>query len=441
MTKRRQFDLIVIGAEPAGFAAAGCAAREGARTALIRTGDKSLREASMPGVPDFVWRKLNLQDMGLDAKPVGARVSLFEGGRSFKTYQSERKTHDALEAAGIADHHLWADFSGQLVRLREEGETLTQRASAPAGRNSAPALLGALAKEDGASAAERMTSTSAALLEDYFVNGDLKTHLASAALGPFGLGGDEAGSALALASLTAPAAWRMRASAKGPSLERVLEEAASAAGVEIIDARIRGLDADDKGVSLSLHDGEGLRARRLMAASTNAAARAGLEVSAAFSPLTRRDGAIANVRLRFSKAPDAPGGDKDAIFYLADNLAAFAEARDAALEGRIPEKAPISFEFHKDEIIVHAPYCPAYLMSDGEVREWSEQDRQALGQQIVARLAPHLNGAARSIKRVDVRVVPAAAQQADRAGLTAPAPSHDPIGAAAKLALDLIRGE
>ena len=53
MTKRRQFDLIVIGAEPAGFAAAGCAAREGARTALIRTGDKSLRVASMPGVPDF----------------------------------------------------------------------------------------------------------------------------------------------------------------------------------------------------------------------------------------------------------------------------------------------------------------------------------------------------------------------------------------------------
>lgn len=442
MTKRRPYDLLVIGAEPAGLAAAACAARSGARAGLIRTGDKPPRSASAPGVPDFVWRKLNLQDKGLDAEPVTARISLFEGGRALKTFASRKKSGDALEAAKNSDHRLWADFNEALARAWEESEALVRRAGARGTGKTAPALLSALAGKSGAGAAERLTATTLSVLDDYFSSDDLKTHLASVALSPFGFGGDEAGSALALAGIAAPSAWRVRASRKGPKLERVLEEAAVDAGVDLIDARLRSLAAvDDKVFEITIHDGEVLRARRVMAASAEAAARAGLEVAPGFSPLMRRDGAVANVRLRFAKPVAAPGGEEGAIFYLADSLTAFAEARDAALEGRISERAPISFEVNKDEIVVQAPFCPAALKSDGEERDWTEQDRQAFGQQIVARLAPHLNGAARSVRRVDVRVTPAAPAQGDSAGIIAPPPGHDPIGAAVKLALDLIGGE
>lgn len=442
MTKRRPYDLVVIGAEPAGLAAAACAARAHARVGLVRGGDKPLRSASTPAVPDFVWRKLNLQDSGLEAEPVTARISLFEGGRALKSYASEKKCRDGLEAAGIADHRLWADFSGAMARASEEGEELARRAGARARGKAAPALLGALAGKAGAGAATRLTDTTLAVLDDYFASDDLKVHLASAALTPFGFGGDEAGSALALAGVAAPSSWRIRASRNGPKLERALEDAATGAGVEFIDARLRGLAAaDDKTYEIALNDGDALRARSVMAASAEAAARAGLAVAPAFSPLLRRDGAVANVRLRFAKPVAAPGGEEGAIFYLADSLAAFAEARDAALEGRIAERAPISFEFHKDEVLVQAPYCPAVLRTDGDERDWTEQDRQAFGQQIVERLAPFLNGAARAVRRVDVRVSPAAPVQGDADGIIAPPPGHDPIGAAVKLALDLIGGE
>jgi len=442
MARRRQYDLIVIGAEPAGLAAAACAGRAHAHVALIHTGDQPPRSASAPGVPDFVWRKLNLQDAGLEADPVPARISLFEGGRTLKTFKSAKKTRDALEAASIPDHRLWADFNDELSRARKEGEGLTRRAAVRANGRGAPALLGALAGKDGAGAAERLTEGALALLDDYFSDDALKVHLASVALTPFGLGGDEAGSALALAGVGAPSAWRVRVSRNGPKFERVLEDAALAAGVEIIDARIRAVGAaDEKTCEVTLHDGDVLRARHLMAASTEAAARAGLDIAPAFSPLTRRDGAVANVRLRFARPIEAPEGEKDAIFYLADSISSFAEARDAALEGRLIERPPISFEFNKDDILVHAPYCPSFLKTEDEVREWTEQDRQAFGQQIIARLAPFLNGAARSaVRRIDVRVTPAAPRQGEGAGVIAPPPGHDPIGAAAKLALDLIGG-
>jgi hypothetical protein len=261
---------------------------------------------------------------------------------------------------------------------------------------------------------------------------------------PSGLGGDEAGSGMALAALSEPAAWRVKAKARGPSLLSVLEEAAKASGVEIFDAGVRSVDAsEDKQRAMTLEDGEVLRTRTIMAASEAAAARAGVRVAHALAPLARREGAVADVRVKFAKAPPSPTGDKDAVFYIAESIETLSEARDAALEGRLPERPPISFEFLRDEIIVQAHYCPAVLRTEGEAREWTEQDRQALGRMIVARLAPYLNGAAQTVRRIDVRVTQAGARQAEvEAGaVVAPPPGHDVIGAAAKLALELIRGE
>jgi phytoene dehydrogenase-like protein len=446
MKQRRPFDLVVIGAEPAGLAAAAVAARQGARVALFRAGEGIARGPSTTGVPDFVWRKLDLHESGLDAKPVSARISLFEGGRSLETYASATKTRDALERAGLPDHHLWADFTDTLEREWEEGESLTRRAAAKNG--GAPALA-ALASPRGPDIAARLTATTRAVLDDYFADDDLKTHLASVALAPLGLGGDEPGSGLALASMSSADGWRVRSGGRGPALADVLEEAARRAGVEFIEARIVGLQpSDDKFHQLALESGETLKARHVMAASVAAAARVALPIAPALAPIARRSGAVADIRIRFAKAPPPPAGDRDAIFFIAESVETFADARDAALEGRLPERPPVSFEFARDEIVVHAPYCPASLVVDGEERDWTEQDRQAFGRMIVQRLAPYLNGVSQAARRIEVKISPAGAPQgasgtgASRlGGVVAPPPGHDAIGAAAKLALDLVSGE
>jgi phytoene dehydrogenase-like protein len=441
MSRRAIYDLAVIGAEPAGLAAAACAARGGASVALIRAGERGKRAGSTPGVPDFVWRRLNLEEAGLDAEPVSACVSLFADGATVTTYPDARRTADALAVAAPGDHHLWADFAAELrARWRESAEIAF--ASAAAGGDARQPLLAALAKPEGAAAARRLAGSTLGMLNDYFSSDRLKTHLASLSLAPFGLGGDEPGSSLGLAAIAEGAAWRVRARGRSAGLAEALAEAARAAGVAMPEGRLAEV-APPTGKSrvFALEGGEIVEARRAMAASLETAARAGVEVAPAYAPLARRDGASADIRIKFRKAPPAPAAGKDAVYFLADTLGAFAEARDAALEGRIAEDMPISFEFVRDEIVVRAPYCPASLRSDGEEREWTAQDRQSFGAMILRRLEPHLKGAA-AVKSVEVRISPAAAAPGDGAaqGLAAPPPGLDPIGAAARLALELVSG-
>ncbi len=442
MKKRTTVDLVVIGAEPAGYAAAACAARFGASVILLKTGHRTTRSPSSPGIPDFVWRKLNLQNSGLEAKPVSARVSLFEGGRTISTFENRKRTRDALEKAHVADHHLLPDFEDALDRLWSEGAELA-RASSSGKSNGKGPLLAAIGGPNGADAARRLTASTSSILEDYFSDDELKAHFASIALAPFGLGGDEPGSGLALAAMSEPAAWRVRTGAKGPSLARVLENAALEAGVEVLEARVKEIQrGDQKSRTLVLDNGDTVRTSHFMASSLEAAARADLEVASSFTPLARRDGAVADIRVRFQKTPQPPTAGKDAVYYLADSLASIADARDAAAEGRLAERMPISFEFNREEIVVHAPYCPAYLRVEDEVRDWSEQDRQAFGMLIVSRLDSCLNGATGAVRRVEVRVSQTVASPADdrSSAVLAPPPGHDPIGAAALLALELVGG-
>ncbi|MBI1365792.1 MAG: hypothetical protein GC153_07505 [Alphaproteobacteria bacterium] len=442
MKTRAPYELAVIGADAAGLAAAACAARAGARVALVGAPAPARpKGATSPSVPDFVWRRLDLQDSGLQLQPVEAYVSLFEDGKSLATYASSSKTRAALEREGVGDFRLWTDFQLALTALWKEGGEMARRASINGARANAHPLLTALSAPSGERLAQKLAATTAGLLDDFFTSEELKVHLANIALSPFGLGGDETGSALAVASLSDAAGWRSRARRRAPSLEIALEDVAKAAGVEFFSQKILDIRADEKLAKLSLDSGEALKARRVMASSEAAAAAAGLKIAHGLAPLARREGAQADIRLKFSKAPPPPAAGKHAVFFLADSIASISEARDAVLEGRLPERPPISFEFVKDEIIVRAPYCPAVLRTEGESREWTEQDRQALGRQIVARLAPYLNGAVRNIRRIEVSVSPAGAPKGDAGAVAAPPPGHDVVGAAARLALDLVSGD
>lgn len=439
---RKAFDLIVIGAEEAGLAAAACVARAGARAALVRRTAEQPPGASSPGVPDFVWRRLDLQETGIDAAPAGPVVSLFKDGKELATYRERERTALALAEQAAPGHHLWADFHVSLEAMAREEGALIARSVVSAARQAAGPLLGAATGAGGAETLARLTAPARSVIDDYFDDEAMRAHLCNIALAPLGLAGDEAGSALALSSLSEPAAWRIRTGGRGPTLLKALEERCASAGVEIFDSKILRVEgADEKTRQVILENGETLRARRLMAASVGAAAEAGVPLTPALSPLARRSGAVADIRLRFSKPPAPPTDHPDATYYLSDGPDALAQARDAALEGRFVERPPISFEFSEGDIVVRAPYCPDALVTEGESRDWTEQDRQAFGRQIVSRLAPYLNGAGRALRRIDVRVASAGAHQGGdpAASAVAPPPSHDPIGAAARLALDLVR--
>ncbi|MBB5519358.1 hypothetical protein [Amphiplicatus metriothermophilus] len=445
MKQRRQFDLVIVGADAPGLAAAACAARRRAdielRVAVVRTGDEPSHGASAPGVPDFVWRQLDLHRTALQARPVEALVSVFEDGRMLATSRNGQRMKQILDEACGGIHNLYTDFSAEMRRLwNRADEIMHGEAARPFGG----ALLAALASEDSTALALSMTQDCEALLDDYFSDEAFKTHLTSVALMPFGLGGDEPGSALALAAANAPAAWRLRAGDREPSLVKVLEDVCKAASVAIIDGAVRDIEApDDKTRHVILSDGEALRTPIVMAsrAMSEIAARLGA-ASAASTPMGRREGACAEARVKLARPADPPGGSTAAIFYAAGSIDALQAARDAALVGRLPDDPPIYFEFVRDEIHVRAPYCPAVFYTDDQPRDWSEQDRQALGRQLARRLSKLLNGAAHDVRRVDVKVfVRSPAKSARGPGvLIVPPACHDEIGAAARLAMDLVHG-
>lgn len=444
MKTRRQYDLVVIGADAAGTAAAACAARQGAdigaRVALIRTGEEQTGGVSAPAVPDFVWRRLNLHETAYSARPVEAMVSLFDDGRTLSTFQNRRKTAAAVADAEVDPHRIYQDLSGSLERLWDSAESVL-RLSAKSGRG----VMERLAAEDGARFAERVVESLDAVLDDHFEDGALKANLASAALMPFGLAGDEPGSALALAAMSDAAAWRVRPADKSPSLARILEEAAQAAGVEIIESGVVSVQyTEGRGRKVVLENGETLKTARVMAASAASPTASRLGSAGGFSPLARKEGASAEVRVRLGKAPPPPAGHKSAIYFAPGSAETLKAARDAALEGRIPDEPPIFFEFNKDEIIVRAPYCPAALYSEDEPREWSEQDRQMLGRLVLERLGKVLNGAVQNVRKVDVKISTRGVDikaRPNEAGVLVPPASHDEIGAAARLAMELVLGE
>lgn len=445
MKQRRQFDLVIIGADAPGLAAAACAARAhpeiAMRVAVVRTGDEPPAGAASPGVPDFVWRRLDLHLSDLKARPVEALVSIFDEERSLATYQNERRTGRELERAGADDGRLWADYAGARARAWREAEEILR--SAAKGKN---ALLSGLGGAKGVRLGRRLTQSCAEILDDHFDSEELKTHLSSAALMPLGLAGDEPGSGLALAAASDPAAWRVTAGDKGPSLVKVLEDACAAASVAVFESPVRDIQvADEKTRIVELENGETLKTPMVMAGRAACETAARLGAAPAFSPLARREGATAEVRVKLARPATPPGEEAEAVFFAAGSREALKRARDAALEGRIPDDPPIFFRFVKDEIVVTAPYCPAVLYTEDERRDWSEQDRQALGRRIVERLGAVLNGAVKNVRRIEVKVAarePGAGMiGAGPARLIAPPATHDEIGAAARLAMELVRGE
>ena len=437
MKQRRQFDLVVFGAEPSGLAAAACAAKSGARCAVIKTGLEPTEVASAPHIPNFVWRQLDLQDTGLIVEPVSARVSLFEDGRSIATFPDHHRTREALLDKSPSDGALWIDFSDEMARKQRKNEKT-------------PATIC-----DRLADAERRPTLDSAetdpltdILDDYFFDADLKTHLSTVAGIAFGLSGEEPGSGRALASLSMREAWPVK---NGDILAMTMERVCERAGVERFSSAVRRMErVDARAIDIDFELGDDIRTRALMASSARLAVMAGLPLAGDTAALVNFENAEAYVSVKLADQPvrpDVDGAGDNTVFFIAESPDEIRAARDAVLEGRTPENPPLTFEFSEKEIIVRTPYCPKLLASEDGPREWTGQDRQVLGKQIVQRLGKYLNGALTNVQRTDVKIHGASELEPERriateaVELMAPEPDLDEIGAAARLALRLVAGE
>ena len=414
MSQRAAVDLLIIGADAAGFAAAACAAKSGASVARAPTGGEAPAAGSASEPPNFIWRLLDLHLHDLQSGPAAPQTTLLEKG-ALSTSADPMRTGEALAARDPALEHLWPAFAADMKR-------------APAGR--AP------------EAADRFLSANA-LLDDYFADEDLKTHLVSAFVAPFGLAGDEMGSAAALAGAGEMAHARISAKA----LFDALHDAATKAGVDCLSGRLQTLvRVDAKNWKTVMDNGHEARGRMAMASSVLLGEAAGLRVSCNGSPLVRRIGAEAIIRIRYDKRPSAAALRATSDFFTATDRAAILRARNAMIDGRIGDEPVLRFEVSGKEIIARAPYCAARLRENGDEREWTGQDRQILGRQAAALIEKRLGGGLGAVREIEVTIGADAAtglkrRSFDVPAIPAPAPSHDPIGAAAALALEIVRDE
>jgi hypothetical protein len=324
------------------------------------------------------------------------------------------RTGEALAARDPVLDHLWPAFAADM-RRNLAGET---------------------------HGADRFLPANA-LLDDYFDDEELKTHLLSAFVAPFGLAGDEAGSAAALAAAGDSARRRVPAHA----LFETLTEAAKKAGVENHAGRLQSLlRADGKYWKAVLDNGHELRARKAMASSALIGEAAGLRVSCGGSPLVRRIAAEAVIRIRYDKRPNAAALKEPGVFFTPTERAAMVRARNAMIDGKIDEEPVLRFEVSGKEVVARAPFCPARLRENGEERDWSGQDRQILGRHAASLIEKRLGGDLGAVREIEVIIGadPATGlkrRSFDMPPVPAPAPSHDALAAAAALALEIVRDE
>ncbi len=413
-----KFDLVMIGADAPGLAAAGCAAAAGAKVLVMRTGAESPSVFARRTAPNFVWRALDLYAAAphLYAENVSA-VTAFQGALAgtpeLVGAESDpgrmTKLVDAMEPGGGA---LWADFERLAERLGDEAISVNEIA-----RYGATMVSPLLAAND--------------VLDDYFHDEKLKAHLAASALLPLGLAGDEPASATALdfATETNAAAWT-----NGRALHEALEAVCKRLEVTEMNSNIVGVAAENGALQrLELTSGDFIFTRIVMASNAELALASGLAPMTSSGQLSRAGGARAFVRLTFEDGAGPTSMADGQRIQVVDDRGDLMRARDAMAEGRLSDAPPLVCERDGDEVYVLAPYCPAAFVDEEGERPWSGQDRQAFGRQIYERLRG-LYRMDEPPTSIDVRIDRLAPREPSLS-VMAPPTAQDQIGATSKFAL------
>jgi len=403
------FDLLVIGADEASFSAAAVAARSGASVAIIRLKKQKNKDVSFCDMPNFVWRRLDLHEYGLSLERISARVTLAPDGETVVTHESVRETKAALAESAKQDHLMWPSFVHDMNASEAAGELRDAAAGAWLNGGAGFSLFTGGVREF--SALGQATGSCIAMLDDYLGDDALKAHVAAHALSSSGLGGAEPGSALALSEFFDEHAWRVRADEDSPSLLSTLETVCNDSGVEFFAKDITDVSREGgKQIAASLRGGEKIKARYVLFASPDAAQKAGMRASV--SPLAGHGAAKAVLRIVLkNKMPPAAEDDK-AVFQILDGLGDLQAARDAALDGKLPEALPIEFEHAPNgDIIVRTSYCPASFREEDGWREWTGQDRQAVTRLMIDQLSSRIPGFAANVRKTKLEVIGAASPE------------------------------
>ena len=385
--------------------------KAGAKVAVVRPSKsrKKSTTGALPSVPNFIWRRLDLQDFGLTLDKVSARVTLFETGEPVVTLARARDTKAALEEAGIDDYNLWEDFVEDTASLGNA--SFINSAASGAANDGAALLANMLGDRSALHHAGLLSGSCQALLDDCFEDQRLKDHISAHALAPSGLGGAEPGSAFALTDYVNDDAWRVRATGEGKSLYEILGIVCERAGVQTFSKPLERISSDGGKYKIAIFDDdEKLKTRIIFFATPDAAANAGAGHCAPGASMRGAGAATVSVRLKLSENVDAPAHDDNAIFQIIDGGDDLQEARDAATSGRLPDRLPVEFEIAKNgDILARSAYFPAVFCEDNDWRGWSGQDRQAAAMQIRERLANRLPGLASIILKTTIDVTGAVA--------------------------------
>ncbi len=438
------YDLLVVGGDEASLCAAACAARSGARVGLLRSRREAKKsaDASICAVPNFVWRRLDLQDFGIKLEPVSARVTLMSEDQSVATYASARATDDALAGNGSEDHLLWQSFVGDMAQLKQASSAANGSASPKNGANVVTAFL-----EDRRqlSALGQLSGSCTDLLDDYFSDSKLKTHVAAHALGGAGLGGREFGTASVLPEFVSEGAWRARVSEGHSPIRATLGTICEESGVTMIEGALLSVSAEGgKYKMVEISGGETLKTRIVFFASPDAAVLAGIETPFVSMPAGRSATAI--MRFKLKKPIEPPAADETAMFQIVDSIHELQEARDCAVNGQLPDPLPVEFEFADNgDLIAQTKYCPKAFKEENEWRDWTGQDRQIVAARILKRLTSRMPEITNAIKKSKITLLGAddgenSARAIAPSDLILVQPSrHNVIGAAVQM-IDKVLG-
>jgi len=400
-------DLLVIGEDEAALCAAAAAARAGTSTALLRGKRKSkTKSASYCAIPNFVWRRLDLQDYCVSLEPVGALVTLFPGGDHVTTRAGVSETKSALAAADNPDHQLWGDFVADIRRLGDDVQLVKPHGGERKEKIDLPALFGDMR---ALSALGQLTGSCAAMLDDYFNDEELKAHVAAHALAPSGLGGGEAGGAAALTQLFDENAWRVRPAAESAALRQALEGVCADSGVSMHEGVAVEFASDNaKRLNVTFGDGTQIKTRHVIFTSPETAAINGYHDP--LSPLSRRGRVSARMRVKLKKPIAPPAGEENAFYLIVDDANDLQRASDAVSDGRLPDRPPVAFEIAGNgDLIVSTAYCPKAFRDEEGLREWTGQDRQAVMKRMLERLESRISGLAGNIRNSEVEIIGAEA--------------------------------
>lgn len=437
-----QFDFLVIGDDEPSLAAAAAAAKAHARVVLLVPAERKKRSSSAsPSIANFVWRRLDLQDYDLTLEPVSARVTLLKEGAPIATYANARDTADALSEAGSPDHLLWRDFLEDMTVLADAPPYAPSGYEKP-GTPGIKAFAALLSDPALLEKTARLFGSCADILDDYFSDDRLRTHLAAHALGAAGRGDREAGSAQTLTEFLDPDAWRVRAPKNGPGLRAVLEQVCKDAGVETTQKKPMETAVNGKYAQVSFDSDDKIRVKHIFFATPAAASAWGVAGNGALGQGAHAD---FTVRFRLSDTIEPPLGDMNAIFQIVDKSDDIQAARDSAQQGRLYDQMPVEFEFASNgEVIARSGYLPAAFYEDGEWRGWTGQDRQAAASIIKERLASRIPGFASLISRTDTELSapPASSSPFANCGRVIVQPHrHNAISAAVKLIDQVMAGD